>query len=52
MDWLARLEAPPNALPSALGEMDFVAKVRKHDAGDELKEPDGGPFAWLDRTIG
>ena len=40
------------ALAAVLTEMDFVAKVSKHYAGDDLAQPDGGPFTWLGRKIG
>lgn len=40
------------ALAAVLSEMDFVAKVSRHYAGDELSRPEGGPFTWLGRKIG
>lgn len=41
------------ALAAVLSEMDFVAKVSRHYAGDELAgRPVGGPFTWLGRRIG
>jgi hypothetical protein len=40
------------ALAAVLSEMDFVAKVSRHYAGDEMTRPGGGPFTWLGRKIG
>ena len=41
------------ALAAILSEMEFVAKVSRHYAGDELSaRPAGGPFTWLGRKIG
>lgn len=40
------------ALAAVLSEMDFVAKVSRHYAGDEVSRPAGGPFTWLGRKIG
>jgi hypothetical protein len=40
------------ALAAVLSEMDFVAKVSRHYAGDEMGRPTGGPFTWLGRKIG
>ena len=40
------------ALAAVFSEMDFVAKVSRHYAGDEVTRPAGGPFTWLGRKIG
>jgi hypothetical protein len=40
------------ALAAVLSEMDFVAKVSRHYAGEDVGRPDGGPFTWLGRKIG
>jgi hypothetical protein len=41
------------ALYAILTEMEFVAKVSRHYAGDDLAaRPVGGPFTWLGRKIG
>jgi hypothetical protein len=40
------------ALAAVLSEMDFVAKVSRHYAGEDVSRPDGGPFTWLGRKIG
>jgi hypothetical protein len=40
------------ALAAILTEMDFVAKVSRHYAGDDVSQPSGGPFTWLGRKIG
>ena len=57
MDWLSRLETPANALAILtaliLTEMEFVAKVSRRHAGDELaNRPIGGPLTWLGKKIG
>ena len=41
------------ALYAIITEMEFVAKVSRHYAGDDLAgRPVGGPFTWLGRKIG
>lgn len=41
------------ALNAILTEMEFVAKVSRHYAGDELaNRPIGGPLSWLGKKIG
>ena len=40
------------ALAAVLSEMDFVAKVSRHYAGDEVSRPADGPFTWLGKKIG
>ncbi len=41
------------ALSAIMSEMDFVWKVGKKYAGEELTErPTGGPFTWLGKKIG
>ena len=41
------------ALAAILTEMEFVAKLSRHYAGDDLAaRPAGGPFTWLGRKIG
>ena len=41
------------ALAAILTEMEFVAKVSRRYAGDDLEgRPGGGPFTWLGRKIG
>ena len=41
------------ALAAILSEMDFLSKVSRHYAGDELAaRSTGGPFTWLGKKIG
>jgi hypothetical protein len=41
------------ALAAILSEMDFLSKVSRHYAGEDLAgKPTGGPFTWLGRRIG
>src|SRR5262245_39449086 len=40
------------ALVAVLGEMDFVAKVSRHYAGEEVNRPEGRRSTWLGRRIG
>ena len=40
------------AMASIASEMDFVWKVSKRYAGDELREARGGPATWLGKKIG
>jgi len=41
------------ALASIISEMDFLSKVSRKYAGDDLaSRPTGGPFTWLGKRIG
>jgi hypothetical protein len=40
------------ALAAILSETDFVAKISRRYAGDQIQAPEGGPFTWLGRKIG
>jgi hypothetical protein len=41
------------ALYAIMSEMEFVAKVSRHYAGEDLAgRPVGGPLTWLGKKIG
>lgn len=39
------------ALSAIITEMDFLSKVSKKYAGDDMKSKPGGPFTWLGKNI-